>query len=59
MYERVTIKDFMERKNCSKQTVFNAIKKGLIHSEKQFHSRVIILDSVTLAWEPKEQMRRK
>lgn len=53
-----TIPEFAEIKNCSRQTVYNAINRGELDTIVKFGKKLINLTKKNKSWEAKESMKR-
>lgn len=53
-----TIIEFAKKKNCSRQTVYSAIRRGDLDFTKKY-GKILLVDNVkNKKWFPKENMKR-
>uniref|UniRef100_A0A7V2ZLE1 Helix-turn-helix domain-containing protein n=1 Tax=Ignavibacterium album TaxID=591197 RepID=A0A7V2ZLE1_9BACT len=54
----VNIKKFSEMKKCSRETVYNAAKRGYIEIDRSSGIPVIFLNEKNLSWQPGQNRGR-
>ena len=54
----IWVNDFAKIKNCSRQTVYNAVQRGELHSINKFATTFIINDTLAQEWKVKDSMKR-
>lgn len=48
----LSIKKFAELKKCSRETIYNAAKKGYLNIDRSSGTPVIFLNEKNLSWQP-------
>ena len=57
-YERISASEAAERKQCSRQNINTAIRKGKLNAEKIGAYNAVIVDAKFESWEPNRKIQK-